>query len=331
MPPPAIIAATDFSPRSSRVAGRAALIARTLQARLVLTHIVAAPAPEPSGAPAMAAETAAETTSADTLVASPPGDTAGVDEGTLTRLGRSLLGRPRPRKDPGVALQALARRLGPGVEVRLIEGEVDTALSGLAHEENALMLVLGLHRKRRVLDVLRLTTMERIVLAATAPVLIADQRPREGYRRVLAPTDFSPASAEALRWAARIAPGASFHAIHALQLPLGARFSPGEAASDAALTRTEQLRAAFLALPGMPAFAEPPEIVPGGVHEVLAFRQNELQADLLCIGTHSGRDPLQLGNYARDLMRAPPADLLIARPQPSTQAETPARTVAGGV
>ena len=319
MPPPAIIAATDFSPRSARVAGRAALIARALQARLVLTHIIAAPAPDPSGAPAMANETASvDSAAADTLTVSPARNTAdaGMDEGTLTRLGRSLLGRPRPQKDPQAALQALARQLGPEVGVRLIEGEVDTALYGLAQDENALMLVLGLHRKRRALDILRLTTMERIVLGATVPVLLADQRPREGYRRVLAPTDFSPASAEALRWAARIAPEASFHAIHALQLPLGARFSPGEAASDAALTRTEQLRAAFLALPGLPAFAEPPEIVPGGVHEVLAFRQNELQADLLCIGAHSGRAPLQLGNYARDLMRAPPADLLIAKPRP---------------
>ncbi|HHX88156.1 MAG TPA: universal stress protein [Paracoccus sp.] len=331
MPPPAIIAATDFSPRSARVAERAALIARRLHARLVLTHIVAAAAAEPTAKPTGAPAMASESASADTLVAPPPGDTTEAARGTLSRLGRSLLGRSRPQKAPQAALQTLAQGLGPGIEIRLIEGEVDTALSSLADAENALMLVLGLHRRRRVLDALRLTTMERIVLAAPVPVLIADQRPRDGYRRVLAPTDFSPASAEALRWAARIAPGASFHAIHALQLPLGARFSPGEAASDAALTRAEQLRAAFLALPGMPAFAEPPEIVPGGVHEVLAFRQNELQADLLCIGTHSGRDPLQLGNYARDLMRAPPADLLIARPQPSTQAETPARTVAGGV
>jgi hypothetical protein len=50
-----------------------------------------------------------------------------------------------------------------------------------------------------VLDVLRLTTMEKIVLAAPVPVLIAHREPSRPYRRVLALTDFSPASAAALR------------------------------------------------------------------------------------------------------------------------------------
>jgi nucleotide-binding universal stress UspA family protein len=74
------------------------------------------------------------------------------------------------------------------------------------------------------------------------------------------------------------------------------------------------MRTAFLSAPGLPELAETPEIVVGGVHEVLAFRQAELGADLVCIGTHSGRDPSRLGNYARDLMRAPPTDLLVAKP-----------------
>jgi len=310
MPKPAIIAATDFTPRSAQVGDRAALITQIAQARLILAHC----------GPALPAGGVASVTGPNPPEASETGtgvtDAAVADAatGALARIGRSLRLRAPGPANPKAALLSLARRLGPAVEVRLLHGDVDAALSNLVEEEAALLLVLGLHRERRVLDVLRLTTMERIVLASTVPVLIAHQRPRNGYRRVLAPTDFSPASAAALRMAATIAPGASFHAIHAMQLPLGARFSPGDAATDAALTRAEQLRAAFLATPGMPAFAEPPEIVPGGVHEVLTFRQNELRADLLCIGTHSGRDPSQLGNYARDLMRAPPADLLVAKP-----------------
>lgn len=300
MPMPAIIAATDFTPRSDHVGERAALIARLLQARLIMAHAVSTTPPE--GTPPLPDLHKAHTVAAD---AAP---------GTLARIGRSLRLRPRGLANPEAMLLALARQLGPNVEIRLLHGAVDAALSDLANEAAALMLVLGLHRERRVLDVLRLTTMERIVLAATVPVLIAHQHTRNTYRRVLAPTDFSPASAAALRMAAKIAPDARFHAIHALQLPLGARFSPGDMATDAALTRAEQLRSAFLATPGLPDFSEPPEIVPGGVHEVLAYRQNELRADLLCIGTHSGRDPSQLGNYARDLMRAPPTDLLVAKP-----------------
>jgi len=200
------------------------------------------------------------------------------------------------------------------VETRLLTGEPAEALADLARTEGASLIVLGLHRKRRVLDVLRLTTMERIVLASPCPVLIAHQPALRPYSAVLAPTDFAPASAAALKMAARIAPGALCHAVHALQMRLGARAAPGNEEFEAAMARAEAASARFLATPGLPDLVEPPLIVAGGVHEVLAFRARELAADLVCIGAHSGRDPGTLGNYARDLMRAPPTDLLVAKP-----------------
>jgi len=293
---PAIIAATDFTPSSVHAAGRAAMIARTLGARLILAHALPeADAPETD-------ETA-----------SGPGETTPRAPGRLGKFGRKLR-LLRHAEDPDAELQAAAQALNAGVDARLIYGTPGAALARLAADENAVLLVLGLHKERRVLDLLRLTTMERIVLDAAVPVLIAHRPPEAEYQCVLAPTDFSPASAAALAMAGRIAPRARFHAIHALQLPLGAKFSPGDAAADTAITRAEQLRTAFLAMPDLPPLSEPPEIVPGGVHEILAFRQNELTADLVCIGTHSGRDPSQLGNYARDLMRAPPTDLLVSKP-----------------
>ncbi len=66
------------------------------------------------------------------------------------------------------------------------------------------------------------------------------------------------------------------------------------------------MRQAFLANPELPPLAEPPEMVTGKLHDVLADRLRELEPDLLCIGTHSGSEPDMLGHYARDLMRAPP-------------------------
>jgi len=66
--------------------------------------------------------------------------------------------------------------------------------------------------------------------------------------------------------------------------------------------------------PGLPPNMTPPEIVRGGVHEVLRYRMAEGQTDLLVIASQSGRDPSRLGNYARDLMRAPPTDILVTKP-----------------
>lgn len=214
---------------------------------------------------------------------------------------------------------ALAATPGAGAapEIRVLRGRPESVLADLAAETGAGLVVLGPHRVRPVFDLLRLTTMERIVLRAEVPVLIAVQAQPAPYRRVLASADFAPASARALAAAAEIAPAAEFHAIHALQLDLREKFALGNVEHSRAMTRAEALRTAFLAMPGVPPCLHLPEIVPGGVHEVLAFRLEELQPDLLTIGTHSGRDPAALGNYARDLMRAPPTDILVAKPLPA--------------
>lgn len=212
-------------------------------------------------------------------------------------------GRKRP-PELETQLEALASETGADA-VRILGGEAGGALAALATTEEAGLIVLGLHRKRRVLDVLRLTTMERIVLTAPCPVLIAQSPAARPYQTVLLATDFSPASAAALISAARVAPLARFHAIHALVVPIGRD-------AGAAMTRAEEARAAFLATPGLPDLAGPPEIVEGGVHAVLAYRLEELQPDLLCLAARSASDSRILNPYARDLMRAPPCDVLVA-------------------
>jgi nucleotide-binding universal stress UspA family protein len=285
---PAILAATDFTPRSAQVAGRAAALARVLGARLVLAHVL----PERPAGPAQAINGRRV-------------------RPVLARLG--LVGKAMTEDAALGHLQAVAARLAQPVELKVLHGRPETALADQARACGAVLIVLGVHRERRVLDALRLTTMERIVLAAPVPVLLARLPATRPYARVLALTDFSPGSAAALTMAARLSPGAAFHAVHALQLPLLAAVA-GTDAADEALTQAELLRRAFLAQPGLPPLAGPPELVPGGVHQVLAFRTAELNPDLVCIGTHSGRAPDALGHYARDLMRAPPTDLLVAKP-----------------
>ncbi|MEZ5751365.1 MAG: universal stress protein [Paracoccaceae bacterium] len=270
MPLRCILAATDLSPRSTQVTQRAALLARRVDARLILAHVAE---PESSG-----------------LSLFPLRGTRGPD---IDRLH--------------------AEAAAIGAEVRLLDGEPAQALADLAAAEGATLMVLGLHRERRVLDVLRLTTMERIVLAAPCPVLVAHNRPVADYQQVLALCDFGDAAAEALRVAGHIAPQAQFHAIHALHLPLGAMLRTHSPEAEAAFAEAESLARGYLSRPGLPALAEPLDIVPGGVHQVLGFRRMELGADLVTIGAQSGRLAHELGHYARDLMRAPPTDLLVAK------------------
>ncbi|NJN48568.1 MAG: divalent cation tolerance protein CutA [Alkalinema sp. RL_2_19] len=174
-------------------------------------------------------------------------------------------------------------------------------------------LVLGLHSERRVLDALRLTTLEQIVLDAPCAALIAHLPPDAPYRNVLTATDFLMPPHRRRSWPRAWPPLAQHHAIHAVTAPLGGFFNPKARAER--LARAEAQRDRFMQTPGLPALADPLEIIPGGVHEVLRFRTDELGADLVCLGVHSGRNPKILGKYTRDLMRAPPTDLLLGRPQ----------------
>lgn len=296
-----VIAASDGTSRSAHVIGRAAVLAGQLDMQLVVAHVRSP-----------RAALIANRRKADQQAGEPQGNGLGKLGRRLTRLATAPLPRTAgqaPLRD----IEARMRDAGVAGAPRLLTGDAAEEISALAKAESAAFLVLGLHGKRRALDALRLTTMEKIVLATQATALIAHQPPTRPYRRVLALTDFSPASAKALAVAARIAPDARFHALHMLALPLGARFSPDDPACDAAITRAEQAREGFLATPGLPELAEPPLMVPGNLHEMLKLRAEETGADLICIGINSGRDGSRLGHYARDLMRAPPLDLLVAR------------------
>ena len=272
-----ILAATDFTRRSRAVTGRAAALARQHGARLVLVHAI---------------ERRARTVKRLRLRKLP--DPMARAETEMKKLRDSL---------PDLEVQVEIAADSPHLLVQRIADSHDVGL-----------IVLGLHLARRVLDSVRLTTLERIVQSASCPVLIAHDPAIAPYRKVLGAITFAPASAQALRVAAALAPGAEFHAIHALQLTLGAKLPAADMMKSAEMTQAQMLRKAFLQFEGLPDGLALPEIVPGGVHEVLQFRINELQPDLVVIGSHSGRDPTRLGAYARDLMRAPPTDMLVAKP-----------------
>lgn len=271
-----ILVATDLKQRSAAAPVRAVALARELGARVVLVHAM----PERGG--------------------------------TVTRFRLR-----NPIKDHA-SVQATFDQIKTQysdveIDTVITTGTVEDVISRTARDVSADLVVLGLHKVRAVLDTLRLTSMERITLAVPCPVLIAHTGGTQQYRRVLGAITFAPASAKAMATAGQIAPHAEFHAIHALQLPLKDKLSNAESEDGSTMTQTALLRDAFMRLDGLPDM-DLPEVIPGGVHEVLQFRIQELKPDLIVIGSASGRKSDSLGNYARDLMRAPPADLLVAKP-----------------
>lgn len=237
--------------------------------------------------------------------------------------GRVLFVHAAPRGMPDMRAEAARAQMqeacdtlrgGERAEVRVLRDRPELAIPELAAAERATLLVLGLHRPRPVLDLLRLTTMERIVLRTEAPALLAHTAFTRPYGKVLAALDFSASDAAALALAARLAPDAAFHAIHALQLPLREKLPRGRDSMGTPTLQEARARCeAWMTTPGLPEGMNAPEIVPGPPHEVLAFRVDELRPDLVTIGASSKAEPDRLGNHARDLMREPPTDVLVAK------------------
>ncbi|MGP9791446.1 universal stress protein [Roseinatronobacter sp. NSM] len=272
-----ILVATDLQQRSAAAPERAAALARKLGARVVLVHAA-------------------------------PGRINPVARFTLRK-------RPASGTRPETALARMMEQYRDvPMDYVIASGAVENVISQAASDVSADLVVVGLHKLRKVLDTLRLTTMERIALAVSCPVLVAHTTAVTPYRCVLGAITFAPASAQAMATAGILAPDAEFNAIHALQLPLKEKLPNSEVENGTAMTSAILQRDAFMRLDGLPPHMNLPEIIPGGVHEVLQFRINELDPDLVVIGSASGRDSASLGNYARDLMRAPPTDLLIAKP-----------------
>jgi nucleotide-binding universal stress UspA family protein len=220
--------------------------------------------------------------------------------------------RPKRVSEPDLA-EDLLRHGGEREDLHMLDGPPSDNIVELAHRLGAALVVLGLHRERRVLDALRMTTMERITQGLACPVLVACTHPPRPYHKVLAALSFDPICAPDLASAARLAPDAVFRAIHAIP----PRAADTKERRAQAMQRAEALGATYMNCPGLPADMPRPEIVAGGVHEVLHYRMSEFRPDLLVIGSHSGRDPARLGNYARDLMRAPPTDVLVTTPDPA--------------
>lgn len=216
-------------------------------------------------------------------------------------------------EDPAAAQAALLAQLADCPAAGKVDFRAEALLGppaevvpAAARAAGAGLMVLGLHRPR-ALDVLRPTTMERILLAAPVPALLARAAPAHPYARLLALTAFAPACAAALTAARALAPAAEVEILHALRLPLRDRRRP-----EVPAARAEAAAAEWLQTPGLPVGLPPVMVVPGGLAELIALAVEEFGPDLLALGA-ARRGDGTLGHTVRDLIRDPPADLLVAR------------------
>lgn len=271
---PHFIVATDLSDRGDRAVHRAILLAAERKARLTVLTVVDDALPAALAKP--------------------------VREGSEAELKRIVA--------------SFAESAGAKIDITVVTGDPARAVAECAMAEKADLLIVGRHRNRPFADLFRQTTVERIVALAGCPVLLVAAAPAGPYRRALEPVDFSPASAAAVDHALGLAPDAAHDGIHVFHVPFRG-LMPGDSI-PAFLHEAEQMEAAWRKTFGIDAGKLPIRLVEGGTQSELVQAIAATRPDLVAVGAH-GRPAISttlLGSVATMLMREPPCDLLIVRP-----------------
>jgi len=284
MKPRSILVATDFSAHARHAALRAGMLARALGMRKLVL-----------------------------LHAMPRFTLALGDQTRAMRAARGELKR---------MAEELRRDTGVGFTPRLVHGSVVGELVRASAASD--LIVVGVRGASPLRDLAIGTTAERLVRKSRRPVLVVKSRPRDEYRRVLVPVDFSPDSRTALKQVAAIAPAAGLTLLHAYELPFEGQLKLGGASSadieryrrqarDLAIARmgdmTRTLGLASRESGRICARAYPPKLIQDSAAD--------LRADLIAIGKHGGSmlEDLLLGSVTQHVLSESDCDVLVVPSQ----------------
>lgn len=287
-----IVAATDFSAPSRHAALRAAMLGETSGASLTLAHAL--------------------------------GDSA------LEDLRRWLADDSQAsgllEDDARRRLSELAQELtstrGLDVRVHLAVGRPVEQVIRLAEDLDADLVVTGTRGAGFFRGVVVGSTAERIAKRSSRPVLMVRQMPREPYRRVLVPVDFSDWGPAAIATARRVAPEASLVLMHAVEVPFEGRLRLAGVADTVVqryrdnARREAQQRLAQLASAAGLGGDRVHFSTPSGADPWMLIVQEEQQrdCDLVVIG-QQGRNALEevlLGSTTRMVVAEGSVDVLVS-------------------
>ena len=187
-----------------------------------------------------------------------------------------------------------------------------------AHARKAGLIVIGMHGKRGLLDLVSRGTAASIVDGAALPVLLALKGPPRPYKRLLVSADYEESASAAISASKLWFPQAKISVLHAVDMRTGRRPASAGALAELEAGRNRWLadfirRSLTSAKAGAPVF-EAEHIVRRGIPaEVIREVAAETHADLVMLGT---KKPSRLrrwlmGSTTRELLADPPTDLLV--------------------
>lgn len=276
-----ILAATDFSTRSNRALRQAALLGQSDDSLLFMVHVVDNDQP-------------------DDLV----------------------------RMEQREAERILREQMGAMPEIRwtharpmVITGDPFDGILQAAAEIQPDLIVMGSHRKQLLRDIFIGTTVERVIRKGSVPVLMVNHEAQRRYERVLAPTDMSNISANALHAARSIGLlGNGATLLHAFTALAKGKMSVAgvDRVGIAGYIESERRQASdeladFLVSNHLQDSQWRLRVEDGAPMEIISRAVTDIKPDLMIMGTH-GRSRLikaLIGSTTEEALRSLNVDILV--------------------
>ncbi|MGD9507075.1 MAG: universal stress protein [Geminicoccaceae bacterium] len=280
-----ILAATDFSTRSSRALRRAGLLAQAQGAELALIHVVDDDQPQ-----------------------------------DLIRLESREAERILAEQ-----ISAMAELRGARCRPMVVADDPFNGILRAAGSIEADLVVMGAHRKQLLRDIFVGTTVERVIRTGPYPVLMVNHEVKQPYRNVLVAVDVSEPSANAIRAAASagLIGDRVVTFLHAF-FPLGKGKLVEARIDQPAIDKyvaSERQRAAdelvaFLEANGFGDLKATLHVEEGESFAVISQAVAEMRSDLLILGTHGRTGLLKalLGSVTEEALRRLDVDILAVPP-----------------
>ncbi len=183
MPIATILVATDFSPDGTNAVWRSALLARQLDARLTLMHVV------------------------DTASFKPL-------RGWFSRSLDIDLEGARARSALSQLCAEIVARHDVTASVEVLFGDPQELLEAASAQAD--LLVLGQRGRNPLKSLVIGGTVDRMLHRSHAPLLVVKRKADAPYQHVLVPVDLTPQSDAAVQVAASVAPSAGIEVFHAI-------------------------------------------------------------------------------------------------------------------
>lgn len=284
-----ILVATDLSPYARNAAERAAYLSKAQQASLDLLY-VANPAPFER---------------LKQLVVP--------DDDLLKRVLDSA----------GEKIHALAAMLFQRYDIsagaQVASGSVTTEITRVVQYKHCSLLVCGARGQSVARRLLLGSTVQKMLSRMPCPLLVVKPAPRDAYRTVLVPVDFSPVSLRAIELARRIAPQAEIILLHVYEAPFESSVRFAHIDHDTLTHYRNVIRkdavaqlAALSKAAGMPDARQ--IVVHGDPGWRIAEQEQELECDLIVVGKQgtSALEELLVGSVTKHVLSESQCDVLVS-------------------